>query len=367
MNKVTPCRIESVGKRRDGGTRYWCLEHKADATAKYGTRAPACRYSHVPTPSPEQTLELALEDFPGGIAMWGSVPPVFDTTEQEVDKGIHVHARIESGGKKSIDRTYRAVAVRGMGQDLFAENFIVSELPAIYFMVSHVFGFETKVLVCPRCNNLHLDKDWFAVHPHKKHLCEGCGRMFSESTEGIGNPLAWLRERSAASHNTKPSKQSLSIKQADYSGGIQIWGSNPALVWTGERTEETGIHVHAYGGDSGGELVIDDTFRAVEIDGTNLNPLEVRYAMAQSALPHLRDRLVSLRCIACGDCHFDQNHFAFTPHKKHVCDKCGQCMSAPGRMRNTICNPVLDHLANLAHEAVRVPRTQPVELLVEAP
>jgi len=28
------CEVVAVGKRRDGGTRYWCLRHKADATAK---------------------------------------------------------------------------------------------------------------------------------------------------------------------------------------------------------------------------------------------------------------------------------------------------------------------------------------------
>src|SRR6267378_3294771 len=33
------CKIVVVGKRRDGGTRYWCLKHRADATAKYGRRA----------------------------------------------------------------------------------------------------------------------------------------------------------------------------------------------------------------------------------------------------------------------------------------------------------------------------------------
>ena len=41
------CHIVSVGKRRDGGTRYWCLQHKADATAKYGKRARTCRAAHV--------------------------------------------------------------------------------------------------------------------------------------------------------------------------------------------------------------------------------------------------------------------------------------------------------------------------------
>src|SRR5258708_1652769 len=42
-NRVA-CHVVSVGKRRDGGTRYWCLLHRADATAKYGRPAKSCRY-----------------------------------------------------------------------------------------------------------------------------------------------------------------------------------------------------------------------------------------------------------------------------------------------------------------------------------
>ena len=29
---ASTCEIVSVGKRRDGGTRYWCLTHRANAT-----------------------------------------------------------------------------------------------------------------------------------------------------------------------------------------------------------------------------------------------------------------------------------------------------------------------------------------------
>ncbi|MHC5537088.1 hypothetical protein ACYOEI_02490, partial [Singulisphaera rosea] len=35
----TPCHVTAVAKRRDGGIRYWCSVHKADATAKYGKPA----------------------------------------------------------------------------------------------------------------------------------------------------------------------------------------------------------------------------------------------------------------------------------------------------------------------------------------
>jgi hypothetical protein len=50
------CTVVAVGKRRDGGTRYWCLRHKADATAKYGKPAKACRAAHIAAPRPEEVL-----------------------------------------------------------------------------------------------------------------------------------------------------------------------------------------------------------------------------------------------------------------------------------------------------------------------
>jgi hypothetical protein len=34
-----PCDVVAIEKRRDGGTRYWCRAHRADATAKGGTMA----------------------------------------------------------------------------------------------------------------------------------------------------------------------------------------------------------------------------------------------------------------------------------------------------------------------------------------
>jgi hypothetical protein len=51
----------------------------------------------------------------------------------------------------------------------------------------------------------------------------------------------------------KLSKKTLNIRQKDYSGGIQIWGSNPAFIWTGKNAEEEGIQVgepHSSSGSS---------------------------------------------------------------------------------------------------------------------
>src|SRR5258708_34448016 len=77
--------VVSVGKRRDGGTRYWCLKHKADATAKYGKPATACRTAHFPPIAEEDLLPIDFAKHPGGAAMGVAVPPVQDTATRPRD------------------------------------------------------------------------------------------------------------------------------------------------------------------------------------------------------------------------------------------------------------------------------------------
>src|SRR5439155_3908534 len=132
--------------RRDGGKRYWCLEHKADATAKYGRRAAACRYADIPPVDPSDILKLDPNNYPGGVGIWGAVPAIYDTTRLPREHGIHVHARREEAGKKPIDATNRTVQLTlprtPRGQKVIA----ISELEAIYFMVGSVFGYATRYI-----------------------------------------------------------------------------------------------------------------------------------------------------------------------------------------------------------------------------
>jgi len=181
------CEIVSVGRRRDGGTRYWCLRHKSDATAKYGKPADVCRTAHLPPIGPRDTFVLNLDKYTGGVALWGAVPPIYDTSLVPADRGVHVHARESASGEKAIDRTYRAVRVKGKA--LPKEGFYISELDAIYYMVSTVFGYPMSEVTCTYCGYSHLDRDWFSVHPHRRHLCAGCGRYFRDDATSVGNPI----------------------------------------------------------------------------------------------------------------------------------------------------------------------------------
>ena len=359
------CKIEAVGKRRDGGTRYWCLFHRADATAKYGVQAEHCRASHIPPISSKDTLILNMDEYPGGIALWGAVPPIYDTTKLPPDRGIHVHARMTKAGSKKIDRTYRAVKL--LGETIQKEGVIVSETDAIYYMVSSLFGFSVRNVLCSLCGFSHLDKDWFSVHPHRRHLCAACGRYFRDSEIGIGNPIRQIQsECGILPRDPKKSNKTLNIQQSEYLGGIQIWGSNPAIIWSSESSEEEGIHIHAFKSE-GEKPSLDDTYAEVTIDGVSLDPEMVRIFMAQNAMPHLEGRIISMRCGSCNTFEFSVGDAAFTPSVGRKCSTCGGGLLRKSRLRKVISNPLVDILNNLAADAPLVRQKHSSGLLREAP
>ena len=357
------CEVVSVGKRRDGGTRFWCLTHKADATAKYGKPALKCRAAHVPSIGPSEELRLDLDQYPGGVALWGAVPAVYDTTRLPMDRGIHVHARPAIGGEKEIDCTVRAVRI--LGKNLPTDGISISELDAIYFMVSSVAGHPMRHVTCTYCGYGHLDRDWFSTHPHRRHLCAGCGRHFWDKEIAIGNPICGVREICGYSvHRTMAAKEKLTIKQADYPGGVQIWGSNPALIWTSHLSEAEGIHVHAFVSE-GAMPALDETYARVTIDGVSLDPMMVRTLMAQEALPSIRDRVQPIDCPSCAEPRFATGEGAFNATMHHLCEKCGTQFTTRGRLRKTIPNPLPRVLSDLAKEAVRTPQKHRLDLLPE--
>lgn len=356
------CRIVAVGRRRDGGTKYWCLRHRADATARYGRPASQCRRAHISEPTPSQTTTIDTARYPGGIAIWGAVPPIYDTTTRPIDRGVHAHAREASSGKKIIDKTFRRVELVHEGK-----RYLIEELDAIYFMVSRVFGLPVKFLVCDKCAHPHLDKDWFSVHPHKIHLCAGCGHKFRDTERAVCNPVGAL---AGATGLTPPpcrrANREIELAQRDFGGGVRVWASNPAIVWSKDRPPESGIHIHAFKSKLDEYPIIDDTYSSVIMDGYKLDEAQVRTYMAQQAMPHIAERVMYLRC-KCGTELFSEGEAAYTPTAEPRCGGCGQVVRSKSRLRKVIANPLLHTLVLLSHSAVREPRNHDIELLREAP
>ena len=157
---------------------------------------------------------------------------------------------------------------------------------------------------------------------------------------GVGNPLSGLRARlERKTRRSVVAPRLVEIKQSDYPGGLQIWGSNPAIVWTSDAPEEMGIHLHGFKTAAEEMPELDDTYAKVVVDGFDLDAVQVRHFMGQSAMPHLEGRVVALWCRACGEPHFDTGKLAFTPHIDHDCMSCGASFTAPTQIKKTIGNP----------------------------
>lgn len=337
------CEIAEASKGRNGKLRYWCRTHGETATGPDGALA-ECDKANDDVP---EAVEISADDYPGGIAIWGAVPPVYDTTQLKLDYGIHVHARKEPSGKKNIDQTFSSILVR-YRQDLLYASRRIDNDAAVNFYLSQFVEAPIKYLFCSHCSALHLDAGEFAVKPHRKHLCHACGRYFNDSEQAVSNPIAYLRERwNVKEMQIKASSKNIDIDQKAHPGGVRIWASNPAILWTAQKPEEAGIHVHLYP-TQGWDTSIDDTFGSVNIDGQNIDKEAVSYLMAQRSLPHLRDRVVSLYCPKCGVAAFDKGSEAFITRNNRTCVGCGENYRVKGSVKKVVSNPLVDILRALS-------------------
>ncbi len=317
-----PCEIRDVGLARNGRSRFWCVTHRADATGTGGVPLAQCKGDHQPSTA-GRSIEFDPSDYPGGVALWGSVAPVFDTTPLSERSGVHVHARKNATGKKDIDSTYDIVKF-SYRRDLIEDGHAtIDGGVAVAYYIARFVGNDVECLFCTYCGNPHADTDIYAVNPHRKHLCHACGKFFSAESRGVSNPLALLAKHRGADACQSPSLsvKTLDVAQGDYPGGIQIWASNPAIVWLADRPEESGIHVHAYGAD--GRRLEDDTFGSVAIDGIPLEIEEVAYLMAQRSMPSLLGKVTTVVCRNCKADIFDKGREAFEPRREHKCE-CGE-------------------------------------------
>lgn len=343
------CRISNVGLDRQRRPRWWCDAHGANATGPGGSRLHVC--NRVATGLEEgEVLELDPKDFRGGIAVWGALPAVYDTTGLPPDSGLHVHARRDQKKHKEIDCTVAKLLIPYQRDLIASTNIELSEPAAVSFYLS--FAAQQKLICefCPHCQTPHLDAGVFAVRAHRRHLCNSCGRHFVADQPAVSNPIALVEGELKkvgwpAARSPIQSTKALDIRQSDYPGGVQIWASNPAVIWTSEKAQDAGIHVHLYGAN--GDRVEDETFGSVTVDGMKIHEPMVRLLMAQNALPQVRDRVVALNCTNCGQAHFDVGACAFLPHERHQCENCGFVFRHQGRLRTVVSNPLVSTIAQL--------------------
>lgn len=272
-----PCEFVGAGKARNGAERWWCRTHqthwgvKADhaAFAKFGEMRCANHtqlMNYVVAP-----MTINLSDH-AEVGVWCSMPAAISTVEiQPRTPRIHVHVRPEKDGGKSMDRDFNAISI--LYQDhigLFNSDITRVNItpPAAFDFVS---GLEAErpmdCVNCSHCGYPHLDLGDFALKPHSKHFCGNCGRDSTWSKKPIvSTPLKPLHDQFAKTLKYITPDRSLNLD--DYACcNYTIWASTPAVIWTAERPQEFGIHVHVHDGP---KRIIDNTFGEVRLKGASL-------------------------------------------------------------------------------------------------
>jgi hypothetical protein len=276
---VLPCQIIPSGKFRHGAKRWYCKTHqihwgtKADFAAAEEFGEVKCsnhltKMNYVINP-----LDLEFNEFEE-IGIWCSLPPGL-STEMIVPRApkIHVHKRFSNSPIKKLDRDFDAIVCSysqelGLFKNTEITKIQVTPPAAFEFVRSLEEGREMSCVSCQRCGYPHLDLGDFAIKPHKKHFCGNCGNDSMWSTGPIvSTPLKPLHDQFNNSNTYVNPEKELNLDVFD-GYRFEMWASTPAVVWTANRPQEKGIHVHVY---EGGQRIEDDTFSSVIYQGKLLD------------------------------------------------------------------------------------------------
>ncbi len=308
-------------------------------------------------PNPKLTSRsVDVKSCPGGLAIWGTVEAIFDTSrpprQEGFERGIHVHARMQQGGHKHINTTHNSVEVRNLPYEGLETIRIDLDL-AIYFVVlSAVQNSGTLSRFVAR----ELAKVSNGVD-RIENVADEANQRFSAK---FGPPERALVEFLTRLNQARPvvrPRRHLDISANDLRSGVQLWGSNKAMIWLGSNNEEEGIHVHGF--DERGKISIDGTFDSISILGRSLDDAQARQLMAQAQFPEVTACLVSLSCKQCGHNHFDGGIAGLIPHAVHVCESCGGTIDQ-SEARRTVSNPAVAVLRTAELEAGVRSRTPPL-------
>jgi len=282
-----PCDFAHAGKFRHGAERMWCRTHQTH----WGTKADIASYEQLGEmrcANHQQHMNYVIAPLTinlgehAEVGIWCSMPAALST---EVIKPrppkIHVHVREKPNEKKTVDGDFEAVSVLYNGDlGLFRNDGItrvnITPPAAFEFVRATETGQEMSCINCSHCGYPHLDLGDFARKAHRKHFCGNCGRDSTWSKDPIvSTPLKPLHDSFAKTlRYVSPDRV---LKLDDYRGArYTVWASTPAIVWTAEREQEFGIHVHIH---QGGVRIVDDTFREVILNGRPLDRSELVRAM----------------------------------------------------------------------------------------
>jgi hypothetical protein len=278
---LLPCHIVPCGKFRNGAKRWYCKTHQihwgtnADIAALPESGEVRCSNHAMPMSYVVDPLQVEFNDYEE-IGVWCSLPPALSSRPiVKRPPKIHVHKRFTGEDKKVLDQDYDAIVFSyNQSAGLFVNTDItliqVTPPSAFEFVRSLENAAPTDCVTCKKCGYPHLDLGSFARHPHSKHFCGNCGNdSVISSGKIVSTPLKPLHDQFNNSNSYVTPDRTLNLDE--YEGAhFDLWPSTPAVLWTANRAQEQGIHVHVYQGD-GPRRMVDDTFGEVIYRGKPLN------------------------------------------------------------------------------------------------
>jgi hypothetical protein len=266
------CDIVGAGKMRNGKDRWWCRTHqrhwgtKADIADAAQCGSVRCSNHAQPMSYVVNPHHINIQDY-AEVGIWCSMPPALThlgVPEPRRPK-IHVHVREMPAADKVIDQDFKALSLHYNATDnLFGSTEItrvhLTPPSALEFVLALESGKAMGCINCRDCGYPHLDLGDFARKAHIKHLCGNCGRDNTWSSVPIAStPLKPLHDQFSLANQYDDVVTTINLD--DYAGlPFQVWASTPAVLWTANRPQERGIHVHVY---KDGQYLVDDTFGTV--------------------------------------------------------------------------------------------------------
>lgn len=280
-NALLPCQMIPCGKFRNGKERWYCKTHQshwgtiADVqTSKANGNEMICGNSSKMVRYVLEPDVIELTHDMQEIGIWCSLPAAISSKPiKKRPPQIHVHHRVSSDGEKIIDRDYNALVLSYSPKStLFLDDRItkiqVTPPSAFHFVIALEENREISCVDCKKCGYPHLDLGDFARKPHKKHYCGNCGNdSVISSREIVSSPLKRLHDMFMKNGCYKEPDRTLNLDEHQ-GKDFEVWASTPAIIWTADRPQERGIHVHVYNGSG---CDVNDTFSKVMYQGEELD------------------------------------------------------------------------------------------------
>ena len=287
------CDFVDAGKMRNGKERWWCRTHqkhwgtKADISDAVAMGKMRCANHSQPMSYVVNPEHIDISSH-AEVGIWCSMPPALTHAGPSAPRRpkIHVHVRDIPGQDKVVDRDFRALSLHYNAEDQLFGNFEITRVhltppSALEFVLALESEKQMDCVSCRHCRYPHLDLGDFARTEHRKHLCGNCGRDNTWSPKPItSTPLKPLHDQFSRANRYVDVDREINLD--DYAGlPFQVWASTPAVLWTAERPQERGIHVHVYKND---DYLIDDTFGTVVHNGQTLERSELFERMVESTV-----------------------------------------------------------------------------------